>query len=286
MDYVTLNNGIKMPLLGFGCYLLRDEKQCEESVYNALMAGYRLIDTAVSYGNEEAVGRAIKRSGISREDLFITTKLWVQDYTDKRAIYACEHSLKRLGLDYLDLYLLHQPYGDVYNAWRAMENLYLVGKTRAIGVSNFYPDRLLDLTLHNRIKPMVNQIEINPFFQRYDEVTFMEKNGVQTEAWSPLATGRNNIFENEVLNALAKKYKRSVAQIALRWNIQRGIVTIAKAAQKEHMQENFQIFDFSISEGDMKILADMNTETSVYFGRQSHRDPKTVKTLGTMIFKT
>lgn len=286
MEYVTLNNGVKMPILGFGAYQLHDDKESEESIYNALMAGYRLIDTAASYGSEPAVGRAIKRSGIPREEIFVTTKLWVQDYGDESSIKAFERSLERLGLDYVDLYLMHQPFGDVYGAWRAMETIYHDGKARAIGVSNFYPDRLTDLTLHNEIKPAVDQVEINPFCQQIENTAFMKEFGVQPEAWSPLATGRGGIFENKTLMSIAKKYNRSLAQIVLRWVIQRGIVVISKAGQKAHMLENFQVFDFELSQEDMDAIMAMNMETSVYFGNMSHRDPETVKSLGTMKFKT
>lgn len=286
MEYVTLNNGVKMPMLGFGCYQLHDDRESEESIYNALMSGYRLIDTAAAYGSEPAVGRAIKRSGIPREEIFVTTKLWVQDYGDESSIKAFERSLERLGLDYVDLYLMHQPFGDVYGAWRAMEKIYRDGKARAIGVSNFYPDRLTDLALHNEIKPAVDQVEINPFCQQIENTAYMKDFGVQPEAWSPLATGRSGIFENETLLSIARKYNRSLAQIVLRWVIQRGIVVISKAGQKTHMLENFQVFDFELSREDMQTITAMNTETSVYFGRMSHRDPETVKSLSTMKFDT
>lgn len=286
MKTVKLNNGVEMPVLGFGTFLLTDQKECEEAVYNALMAGYRLIDTAAAYGNEEAVGKAIKRSGIPRNELFITTKLWVQDYGYEPAKAAFQRSLNRLGTDYTDLYLLHQNYGDVYGAWRAMEELYEEGKIRAIGVSNFFPDRLLDLILHNKIKPAVNQIEINPFCQQLESHKFMVEQGIQTEAWSSLATGKNNIFENKALQAIADKYNRSLAQIVLRWVVQRGIVAIPKAAKKEHMLEDLNIFDFELSAEDMEVIATLNEETSVYFGKLAHRDPETVKYLGTAKFNT
>lgn len=286
MKTVRLNNGVEMPVLGFGVYQLRDPAKCEESVYNALMAGYRLIDTAASYGNEAAVGKAIKRSGIPRDELFITTKLWVHDYGDKTALDALDRSMERLGLDYLDLYLLHQPFGDVYGAWRALESAYRDGKVRAIGVSNFQPDRLIDLMLHNKVSPAVNQVESNPFCQQLENQSFMEAHNVQMEAWSPLATGRSGIFENEVLLSLAEKYHRSLAQIVLRWLVQRGVVVVSKAATKAHMLENLDIFDFEISEQDMAVITALNTETSVYFGRLSHRDPATVESLGTMKFNT
>lgn len=284
MQTVKLNNGVEMPILGFGTFQLTDPKECEEAVYNALMAGYRLIDTASSYENEEYVGRAIRRSGVPRHELFITTKLWVQDYGSAKE--AFQRSLDRLGVDYIDLYLLHQNFGDVYSAWRDMEELYEEGKIRAIGVSNFFPDRLLDLVLHNRVAPAVNQIEVNPFCQQIESHKFMEEHNVQTEAWSSLATGLNNIFENKTLQAIAEKHGRSLAQIVLRWVIQRGMVAIPKAAKKEHMLENLNIFDFELSTQDMETIAFLNTETSVYFGKLAHRDPATVQSLGTAKFNT
>lgn len=286
MREVILNNGVKMPILGFGVFQIRDEKECEQCVYDALMAGYRLIDTASSYGNEEAVGKAIIRSGIPREEIFITSKLWVQDYGINTSKDAFERTLKRLQVDYVDLYLLHQPFNDIYGAWHALEELYNEGKIRAIGVSNFYPDRLTDLFLHNKIKPAVNQVEVNPYCQQIENSKFMEKNDIQVEGWSPLATGRNQIFENESLKKIADKHGRSIVQIVLRWSVQRDIVTICKAGNPEHMLENLQIFDFELSVKDMDIISSMNTETSVYFGKLSHRDPKTVETLGTMKFNT
>lgn len=284
MQTVKLNNGVEMPILGFGTFQLTDPQECEEAVYNALMAGYRLIDTASSYENEEYVGRAIKRSGVPRQELFITTKLWVQDYGSAKE--AFQRSLDRLGVDYIDLYLLHQNFGDVYSAWRDMEDLYEEGKIRAIGVSNFFPDRLLDLMLHNRVAPAVNQIEVNPFCQQIENHKFMQEHNVQTEAWSSLATGLNNIFENKTLQAVAEKHGCSLAQIVLRWVIQRGMVAIPKAAKKEHMLENLNIFDFELSTQDMETIAFLNTETSVYFGKLAHRDPATVQSLGTAKFNT
>lgn len=286
MNTVKLNNGIDMPVLGLGVFQLTDPELCEESVCTALRAGYRLIDTAASYGNEEAVGRGIKRSGVPREELFVTTKLWIQDYGDTTTEAAFERSLKRLGLDYLDLYLMHQPFGDVYGAWRSMERIYKAGKARAIGVSNFYPDRLLDLMLHNEVKPAVNQVECNPYCQQIANHAFMVENDIQMEAWSPLATGLNGIFQDKVLLSLADKYGKSVAQIVLRWCVQRGIVTIAKASTEEHIRQNMEVFNFELTSEDMDVIAAMNLETSVYFGAMSHRDPMTVKTLGTMTFNT
>lgn len=286
MQTVKLNNGVDMPILGFGTFELTDPQECEEAVFQALTAGYRLIDTAAAYENEEYVGRAIRRSGVPREELFITTKLWVQDYGYESAREAFNRSLKRLGVDYIDLYLLHQNFGDVYGAWRAMEELYEEGKIRAIGVSNFFPDRLLDLMLHNRVAPAVNQVEVNPFCQQIENDQFMRKHHVQTEAWSSLATGRNGIFENGTLQAIAEKHGRTLAQIVLRWVIQRGMVAIPRSAKREHILENLHIFDFELSPQDMETIAFLNTETSVYFGKLAHRDPATVQALGTAKFNT
>lgn len=286
MHTVKLNNGIEMPILGFGAFQLTDPEKCEESVCTALKAGYRLIDTAASYGNEEAVGRGIKRSGVPREELFVTTKLWIQDYGDTVSEAAFERSLRRLDLEYVDLYLMHQPFGDVYGAWRSMERIYKAGKARAIGVSNFYPDRLLDLMLHNEVKPAVNQVECNPYCQQVANHAFMVEHDVQMEAWSPLATGLNGIFHDNTLLSLSEKYGKSVAQIVLRWCVQRGIVTITKASSEEHICQNLEALRFELSPEDMEMIGSMNTETSVYFGSMSHRDPKTVETLGTMRFHT
>lgn len=244
MQTVTLNNGVKMPILGFGVYQIPDAEECENAVYEALSAGYRLIDTASGYLNEEAVGRAIKRSGIPREELFITTKLWIQDAGYESAKLSFAKSLKKLGLDYLDLYLIHQPFGDYYGAWRAMEELYHEGKIRAIGVSNFLPDRLMDLIVHNKVVPAVNQVETHPFFQQTDNAAFMKEQGVQIESWGPFAEGRYNLFSNEVLTGIAAKHNKSVAQVVLRWLIQRDIVAIPKSVRKERIVENFDIFNF------------------------------------------
>lgn len=286
METIKLNNGVEMPILGFGTFQLIDPQECEEAVYNALTAGYRLLDTAAAYGNEAYVGKAIRRSGVPREELFITTKLWVQDYGYETTKQAFARSLERLGVDYIDLYLLHQNFGDVYGAWRAVEELYDEGKIRAIGVSNFYPDRLLDLMLHNRVVPAVNQIEVNPFCQQVKSHKFMQEHNVQTEAWSSLATGLNNIFENKTLQTIAEKYGRTLAQVVLRWVIQRGMVAIPKAAKKEHMLENLNIFDFELSPQDMETIAMLNTETSVYFGKLAHRDLGTVQRLSAAKFNT
>ncbi|MDN3016876.1 aldo/keto reductase [Paenibacillus sp. BSR1-1] len=278
MQKVILNNGVEMPLLGFGVYQIQDANECEQSVYEAILAGYRLIDTAASYLNEEAVGRAIKRSGVPREKLFITTKLWVQDTGYESTKKAFEKSLERLQLDYLDLYLIHQPYGDVFGSWRAMEELYREGKIRAIGLSNFHPDRLLDLIIHNEVIPAVNQVETHPFNQQIESAKFMKENNVQIESWGPFAEGRNNMFQNEILVSIAEKYNKSVAQVILRWLTQRGVVAIPKSVRKERIIENFNIFDFELSIQDMEKIAALDTKESLFF---SHRDPEMVKWIGT-----
>ncbi|MCK6256245.1 aldo/keto reductase [Fictibacillus sp. KIGAM418] len=278
MQKVILNNGVEMPLLGFGVYQIQDANECEQSVYDAIMAGYRLIDTAASYLNEEAVGRAIKRSGVPREELFITTKLWVQDTGYESTKKAFVRSLERLQLDYLDLYLIHQPYGDVFGSWRAMEELYREGKIRAIGVSNFQMDRLVDLMIHNEIIPAVNQIETHPFCQQIESHKHMKENNVQIESWGPFAEGRNNMFQNEILVSIAEKHNKSVAQVILRWLTQRGVVAIPKSVRKERIIENFNIFDFQLSPDDMERVATLDTEKSLFF---SHNDPEIVKWIGT-----
>lgn len=276
MRKVKLNNGIEMPILGFGVYQIEDQVLCEQCVYDAIEAGYRSIDTAAAYGNEEAVGRAIKRSGVPREDLFITTKLWISDAGYDKAKKAFEASMKRLQLDYLDLYLIHQPFNDYYGAWRAMEELYKEGSIRSIGVSNFMPDRLVDLILHNEITPAVNQVETNPFYQQIEAEAFMQEKGVQIESWAPFAEGKNNMFQNETLAAIASKYGKSIAQVVLRWLIQRNIVVIPKSIRKERIIENFNVFDFELTKEDMKKIAALDTNTSCFF---SHRDPKMVEWL-------
>lgn len=278
MQYVTLNNGIKMPILGFGVYQINDAAECEQSVYDAISVGYRLIDTAAAYMNEEAVGKAIKRSGIARDELFITTKLWIQDAGYETTKKAFDKSLNRLQLDYLDLYLIHQPFGDVYGSWRAMEELYREGKIKAIGVSNFQPDRLIDLMIHNEIAPAVNQIEAHPFYQQKESIVFMKENNVQAEGWAPFAEGKNGLFQNEKLLSITDKYKKSVAQVALRWLIQRGVVVIPKSVRKARMIENFAVFDFELDDKDMTKIAALDINRSCFF---SHRDPAIVKVLGT-----
>jgi len=277
MQKVKLNNGVEMPILGFGVFQITDAAECERSVVDAIETGYCLIDTAASYLNEEAVGRGIKRSGVAREELFITTKLWIQKNGYEGTKRAFENSLKRLQLDYLDLYLIHQPYGDVYGEWHAMEDLYQEKKIRAIGVANFQPDRIMDLMIHNKIIPAVNQIEVNPFNQQTDAQTFLRENNVQVEAWAPFAEGRNNIFKNELLLSIAAKYKKSVAQAILRWVSQRGIIVLSKSVRKERMMENISVLDFELSTDDMAAITTLDTKTSSFF---DHRDPEKVKWLG------
>jgi len=265
-----------MPLLGFGVFQIEDAEVCERSVHDALRVGYRLVDTAASYGNEAAVGSAIKQGGVAREDLFVTTKLWIQDAGYERTKQAFERSLQRLQLEYLDLYLIHQPIGDVYGAWRAMEDLYREGRIRAIGISNFYPDRVMDLIMHNEIVPMVNQIETHPFNQQIETQKFLEENGVQIESWGPFAEGKNNIFENMLLHSIADKYEKTVAQIILRWLTQREVAAIPKSIRRERIEENFNVFDIELSPEDMAAIATLDTKTSSFF---DHRDPVMVKRL-------
>jgi 2,5-diketo-D-gluconate reductase A len=277
MQKIKLNNDVEMPLLGFGVFQVRDLAECERSVMDAINTGYRLIDTAASYENEEAVGKAIKRSGVPREDLFITTKVWIQSNGYEGTKKAFENSLKRLQLDYLDLYLMHQPFGDVYGEWRAMQDLYKEGRVRAIGVSNFQPDRLIDLIIHNEIVPAVNQVETHPFHQQIETQKFLQENNVQIESWGPFAEGKNNIFHNELLLSIGKKYNKSIAQVILRWLTQRNVVAIPKSVRKERMEENFNIFDFRLSEEDMNEIKELDTNASLFF---DHRDPAMVKWLG------
>jgi diketogulonate reductase-like aldo/keto reductase len=278
MRHVALNNGVAMPLLGFGVFQISDAAACEQSVVDAIEVGYRLIDTAASYLNEDAVGRGIRRSGIAREDLFVTTKLWIQRNGYAGTLAAFDRSLRRLQLDYLDLYLIHQPFGDVYGEWRAMEELYTSGKVRAIGVANFHPDRIMDLMVHNVVIPAVNQIEVNPFLQQADAEQFLKANRVQPEAWAPFAEGRNQIFENPTLRTIATKHQKSVAQVILRWLSQRGIVVLSKSVRKPRMAENFNVLDFELSTDDLAAIATLDTGASSFF---DHRDPEKVKWLGT-----
>ena len=276
MQTVKLNNGVDMPMLGFGVFQIDNLAECERSVVDAIETGYRLIDTAASYGNEEAVGNAIKSSGVPREELFITTKLWIADTGFERTKVAFERSMKRLQLDYLDLYLIHQPYGDVFGSWRAMEELYREGLIKAIGVSNFHPDRVMDFIVHNEIVPAVNQIETHPFHQQVETQRFLEENRIQIESWGPFAEGKNNIFHNELLLSIAEKHGKSVAQVILRWLIQRGVVVIPKSVRRERMAENFNVFSFQLEEDEMKAIRSLDTATSLFF---DHRDPAMVKFL-------
>jgi diketogulonate reductase-like aldo/keto reductase len=278
MQKIILNNGIEMPILGFGVYQVPDAKECERSVLEAIHTGYRLIDTAASYMNEGAVGEALKKSGVAREELFVTTKLWVQDAGYESTKRAFEKSLSRLQLEYLDLYLIHQPFGDVHGSWRAMEELYREGRMKAIGVSNFQPDRIMDLMLHNSVVPAVNQIETHPFCQQIESAKFLQENKVQIEAWGPFAEGRNNIFKNEILVSLAEKHTKSVAQIILRWLTQRGVVAIPKSVHRERMIENLNIFDFELRPEEMEAVAALDTKKSAFF---DHRDPEMVKWIST-----
>lgn len=274
MRTVTLNNGVAMPLAGYGVFQVADRKECIRCVIDAVEVGYRLIDTAASYMNEAAVGEGIRNCGVARDELFVTSKLWVQHTGYENTLSAIDASLKRLQLDYLDLYLIHQPFGDVHGSWRAMQEAYRAGKLRAIGVSNFFPDRLMDIAAFNEVTPSVNQIEINPFFQQPDSVALIREMGVQAEAWAPFAEGRNNIFQNHTLQQIAEKHGRTVGQVILRWVIQRGAVVLAKTVRRERMMENLAVFDFELDASDMDRIASLDTDTSSFF---SHRDPAIVK---------
>jgi len=275
MQMVTLNNGVRMPILGFGVYQMTDA-ETEASVLEALRVGYRLIDTAAIYGNEEAVGRALKASGVPREELFVTTKLWIDDATEEGAKRALAKSLERLQLDYLDLYLIHQPYHDVHGAWRAMEALNEAGTLRAIGVSNFQPDRVIDLLVHHRVPPAVNQIETHPFCQQIGAGALLEERGIRHESWAPFAEGRNDLFRNPVLAGIAGRHGKSVAQVVLRWLTQRGIVVIPKSIKPDRIAENFDVFGFDLTLEEMAAIATLDTEQSLFF---DHRDPKMVEFL-------
>ena len=277
MKVVKLNNGVEMPILGFGVFQVTDLNECEKSVLDAIETGYRLLDTAASYMNETAVGNAIKKSGIAREDLFITTKLWVQDTGYEKTKISFEKSLNKLQLEYLDLYLIHQPYGDVHGSWRAMVELYKAGKVKAIGVSNFQPDRVMDMIMFNEVVPAVNQIETHPFNQQIETQKFLTDNGVQIESWGPFAEGKNNLFHNEVLSSIGLKYNKSIAQVVLRWLTQRGVVAIPKSVRKERMEENFNIFDFELSAEDIAAIATLDQKSSSFF---DHRDPEIIKWMG------
>ena len=276
MNTVRLNNGIEMPLLGFGVFQMTDAAECERAVIEAIDTGYRLIDTAASYQNETQVGNGIRQSGIVRNELFVTTKLWLQDASYEGAKAQFERSLNRLQLDYVDLYLIHQPYGDVHGAWRAMEELLQAGKIRAIGVSNFQPDRLADLMAFNKVVPAVNQIEVNPFNQQLHAAPWMQSRQIQPQAWAPFAEGRNGLFQHPVLTAIGAKRGKSVGQVVLRWIFQRGIASLAKSVHKERMKENLDILDFELSQDEMVQIAALDTATSAFF---SHRDPAMVEWL-------
>ncbi|TFE14249.1 aldo/keto reductase [Ligilactobacillus salivarius] len=274
MKFVELNNGVKMPQLGFGVFQVPDLKECEQAVLDAIDSGYRLIDTAAAYHNEEAVGAAIKKSGVAREELFITSKLWVSDASYERAKKGIETSLNKLGLDYIDLYLLHQPYGDVIGAWKALEEAYHAGKIRAIGVSNFYADQLKNLILTCDVKPVINQIEVNPWYQQKQEIKLNQAEDVRVEAWAPFAEGKHNIFQNKVLAEIGQKYGKANGQVILRWLMQRGIVVIPKSVHKNRMEENFDVFDFELSDEDMQTIAKLDKNESQFF---DHRDPETIE---------
>ena len=279
MEFITLNNGVKMPLEGFGVFQVPDPAQCEQAVLDAIASGYRLIDTAAAYMNEKAVGEAIKKSGVPREELFITTKLWVQDASYEAAKKAIQTSLDNLGLSYLDLYLIHQPMGDYVGAYRAMEEAYKEGKLKAIGVCNFYPNRLADLCETVEVIPAVNQVELHPFFQQENALALMKEYGVVPEAWGPFAEGNHGIFTHPVLTAIGQKYGKSAAQVALRWNVQRGVVVIPKSVHKNRMEQNMDIWDFTLSDADMAEIAKLDIGHSEIV---NHFDPNFVKMLHNM----
>ena len=276
MNDLVLNNGVKMPQLGFGVFQMDQADECQRAVEEVIGVGYRLIDTAATYGNEASVGRAIKNSHISRDHFFITSKLWVSDFQGDKPTEAIDRSLKQLGSDYLDLYLLHMPYGDVFNAWRALEQAYHAGKIRAIGVSNFTADQLMNLELFNDVKPAVNQIEINPWNQRELLKRFCEQQDVQVEAWAPFAEGQNHLFTNPILSQIAQAHQKQVGQVVLRWLMQRGIVTIPKSVHRQRMVENFDIFDLQLNADEMKMIESLNLRRSFFF---DPRDPAAIKSI-------
>ncbi len=276
MEYVTLNNGLKMPILGYGVFQIPDLKECERCVLDAIEVGYRLIDTAQGYGNERAVGNAVKKCGVQREELFITTKLWISEYGYEKSKKSIEGSLERLQLDYIDLLLIHQPFNDYYGAYRAMEEFYKAGKLKAIGVSNFYPDRLVDFIHFNEIVPQVNQVEVHPFHQQEEAHEVMKRKNVQIQAWAPFAEGKNNLFTNELLTKIGEKYGKSPAQVTLRYLIQRGISVIPKTVNRDRMVHNMDVFDFELTNEDMNLIRTLDGKASSFF---SHRDPDQVERL-------
>lgn len=276
MDFLTLSNGVQMPLLGYGVYQITDPAQCQKCVEDALGLGYRLIDTAQAYGNESAVGAAIRASGVRREELFITTKLWISDVSESSAQRAFEQSLQNLGLDFLDLYLIHQPYNDVYGAWRAMKRLYEAGAIRALGVSNFYPDRLVDFCLYNELAPQLNQVECHPLHAQFEAQEVMRKYNVAMQSWASFGEGRSGMFENPLLLEIGKAHNKSVAQVILRWLYQRGIITIPKTTSKARMAENLAIFDFALSEDSMRAIAGLDSKQTLFI---NHRDVERIEWL-------
>ncbi|CDM68408.1 Oxidoreductase, aldo/keto reductase family protein [Clostridium bornimense] len=279
MEYITLNNGLKMPILGYGVYQVSKE-ECQQCVMDALKVGYRSIDTAQSYFNEEQVGNAIVKSGIPREDIFLTTKVWIEHYSYEETLASVKESMEKLQTNYLDLLLLHQPFADIYGAYRALEELYEAGKVKAIGISNFYPDRMIDIASFSKIKPMVNQVEVHPLHQQEEAKQWMDKYNIQIEAWAPFGEGRGDIFNNPVLAKIGEKYGKSVAQVILRWHIQRGVVVIPKTTHIERMKENFNVFDFTLSQEDMNLIADLDKKESAFF---SHQDPAMVEWFVNMV---
>jgi len=276
MQTIKLNNGVEMPMLGLGVFQIEDQNECEQTVLTAIESGYRLIDTASVYKNEAAVGNGIKKSGIARDELFLTTKLWIQDAGYEKTKKAFETSLQKLQTDYLDLYLIHRPLGDYYGSWRAMEELYKEGRIKAIGISNFYLDEVVDLIAHNEIVPVLNQIELNPFHQRVDDQAVLKKNNILTQSWASFAEGKNDFFKNEILSSIGEKYDKSIAQVTLRWLIQRGIIVIPKSVKKERMIENYNIWDFELSKDDMNVIAVIDTGKSSFFDQ---RDPEVTEWL-------
>lgn len=274
---VTLNNGVTMPMLGFGVFQVPDLAVCEQSVLTALKTGYRLLDTAAAYQNEAAVGQAVRKSGVPRSEVFLTTKLWVSDASYEGAKAGFQRSLELLQVEYVDLFLLHQPYGDVHGAWRALEELNAAGRIRAIGVSNFHPDRVMDLIVHNKVIPAVNQLETHPFYQRTEDQKFLTENKVQLESWGPFAEGKHDIFTNPVLQKIGARHGKTVGQVILRWLTQRGVVAIPKSVRAERIAENFEVFDFELSPDELSAIATLDTNTTSFF---DHRDPRMVKALG------